>query len=44
MKLFILCSSSNDIPQEYFEDCKITEKIRKNHLGNLIYEKFYANK
>ena len=32
MKLFIVCTSSNDIPQEYFEDCKITEKIRKKSL------------
>ena len=34
MKLFIGCSSSNDIPTEYFEDCKIflEELMKENDL------------
>lgn len=34
MKLFIGCSSSNNIPQEYFEDCKVLleELMKENDL------------
>ncbi len=34
MKLFIGCSSSNDIPIEYFEDCKtfLNELMKENEL------------
>lgn len=34
MKLFIGCSSSNDIPKEYFEDCKVLleELMKENDL------------
>lgn len=34
MKLFIGCSSSNDIPTEYFEDCKVLleELMKENDL------------
>ena len=34
MKLFIGCSSSNDIPTEYFNDCKVLleELMKENDL------------
>ena len=34
MKLFIGCSSSSNIPQEYFEDCKVLleELMKENDL------------
>lgn len=34
MKLFIGCSSSNNIPTEYFDDCKVLleELMKENDL------------
>ena len=36
MKLFIGCSSSNNIPAEYFEDCKILEDVNNFDNGGSI--------